>query len=126
MKTSWLNGSKRILSALLIAAALMFGWTPLGEGKALAATAEAESGIATLALSNDSEWYPYITQTKMNLRKTPTYSSSNLYGSLSADTYVLVDLQNVTKAVVSGTPTGMRRCCWMTTPLSTAIFPSSR
>lgn len=38
MKTSWLNGSKRILSALLIAAALMFGWTPLGEGKALAAT----------------------------------------------------------------------------------------
>lgn len=37
MKTSWLNGSKRILSALLIAA-LMFGWTPLGEGKALAAT----------------------------------------------------------------------------------------
>lgn len=37
MKTSWLNGSKRILSALLIAAALMFGWTPLGEGKALAA-----------------------------------------------------------------------------------------
>ena len=26
MKTSWLNGSKRILSALLIAAALMFGW----------------------------------------------------------------------------------------------------
>ena len=40
MKTSWLNGSKRILSALLIAAALMFGWTPLGEGKALAATAE--------------------------------------------------------------------------------------
>ena len=103
MKTSWLNGSKRILSALLIAAALMFGWTPLGEGKALAATAEAESGIATLALSNDSEWYPYITQTKMNLRKTPTYSSSNLYGSLSADTYVLVDLQNVTKAVVSGT-----------------------
>lgn len=38
MKTSWLNGSKRILSALLIAAALMLGWTPLGEGKALAAT----------------------------------------------------------------------------------------
>lgn len=38
MKTSWLNGSKRVLSALLIAAALMFGWTPLGEGKALAAT----------------------------------------------------------------------------------------
>lgn len=38
MKTSWLNGSKRILSALLIAAALLFGWTPLGEGKALAAT----------------------------------------------------------------------------------------
>lgn len=38
MKTSWLNGSKRILSALLIAAALMFGWTPMGEGKALAAT----------------------------------------------------------------------------------------
>lgn len=38
MKTRWLNGSKRILSALLIAAALMFGWTPLGEGKALAAT----------------------------------------------------------------------------------------
>lgn len=38
MKTSWLNGSKRIPSALLIAAALMFGWTPLGEGKALAAT----------------------------------------------------------------------------------------
>lgn len=38
MKTSWLNGSIRILSALLIAAALMFGWTPLGEGKALAAT----------------------------------------------------------------------------------------
>lgn len=38
MKTSWLNGSKRILSALLIAAALMFGWTPLEEGKALAAT----------------------------------------------------------------------------------------
>lgn len=38
MKTSWLNGSKRILSALLIAAALMFGWTPLGDGKALAAT----------------------------------------------------------------------------------------
>lgn len=38
MKTSWLNGGKRILSALLIAAALMFGWTPLGEGKALAAT----------------------------------------------------------------------------------------
>lgn len=38
MKTSWLNGSKRILSALLIAAALMFGWTPLGEGNALAAT----------------------------------------------------------------------------------------
>lgn len=38
MKTSWLNGSKRILSPLLIAAALMFGWTPLGEGKALAAT----------------------------------------------------------------------------------------
>lgn len=38
MKTSWLNGSKRILSALLIAAALMFAWTPLGEGKALAAT----------------------------------------------------------------------------------------
>ncbi len=38
MKTSWLNGSKRILSALLIAAALMFGWAPLGEGKALAAT----------------------------------------------------------------------------------------
>lgn len=38
MKTSWLNGSKRILSALLIAAALMFGWTPLGEGKVLAAT----------------------------------------------------------------------------------------
>lgn len=38
MKTSWLNGSKRILSALLIAAALMFGWTPLGAGKALAAT----------------------------------------------------------------------------------------
>ena len=38
MKMSWLNGSKRILSALLIAAALMFGWTPLGEGKALAAT----------------------------------------------------------------------------------------
>ena len=38
MKTSWLNGSKRILSALLIAAALMFGWTPLGEGKALTAT----------------------------------------------------------------------------------------
>lgn len=38
MKTSWLNGRKRILSALLIAAALMFGWTPLGEGKALAAT----------------------------------------------------------------------------------------
>lgn len=38
MKTSWLNGSKRILSALLIAAALMFGWTPLGEGKALAVT----------------------------------------------------------------------------------------
>lgn len=38
MKTSWLNGSKRILSALLIAAALMFGWTSLGEGKALAAT----------------------------------------------------------------------------------------
>ena len=38
MKTSWLNGSKRILSALLIAAALMFGWKPLGEGKALAAT----------------------------------------------------------------------------------------
>lgn len=38
MKTSCLNGSKRILSALLIAAALMFGWTPLGEGKALAAT----------------------------------------------------------------------------------------
>ena len=38
MKTSWLNGSKRILSALLIAAALVFGWTPLGEGKALAAT----------------------------------------------------------------------------------------
>lgn len=38
MKTSWLNRSKRILSALLIAAALMFGWTPLGEGKALAAT----------------------------------------------------------------------------------------
>ena len=38
MKTSWLNGSKRILSALLIAAALMFGWTPLGEGKALVAT----------------------------------------------------------------------------------------
>ena len=38
MKTSWLNGSKRILSALLIAVALMFGWTPLGEGKALAAT----------------------------------------------------------------------------------------
>ena len=33
MKTSWLNGSKRILSALLIAAALMFGWTPLGEGR---------------------------------------------------------------------------------------------
>lgn len=38
MKTSWLNGSKRILSALLIAAALMFAWTPLGEGNALAAT----------------------------------------------------------------------------------------
>lgn len=38
MKTSWLNGSKRILSALLIAAALMLGWTPLGEGNALAAT----------------------------------------------------------------------------------------
>lgn len=103
MKTSWLNGSKRILSALLIAAALMFGWTPLGEGKALAATAEEESGITTFALSNDSEWYPYITRTTMNLRTTPTYSSSNLYGSVSADTYVLVDLQNVTKAVVSGT-----------------------
>lgn len=33
MKMSWLNGSKRILSALLIAAALMFGWTPLGGGE---------------------------------------------------------------------------------------------
>lgn len=43
MKTSWLNGSKRILSALLIAAALMFGWTPLGEGKALAATDKGET-----------------------------------------------------------------------------------
>ena len=86
MKTNWLNGSKRILSALLIAAALMFGWTPLGEGKALAATAEEESGITTFALSNDSEWYPYITRTTMNLRTTPTYSSSNLYGSVSADT----------------------------------------
>ena len=38
MKTSWLNGSKRFLSALLIAAALMLCWMPLGEGTAQAAT----------------------------------------------------------------------------------------
>lgn len=50
MKTSWLNGSKRILSALLIAAALMFGWTPLGEGKALAATDKGQQFAAAAML----------------------------------------------------------------------------
>ena len=56
MKTSWLNGSKRILSALLIAAALMFGWTPLGEGKALAATDKGQQfAQAAMLFQKDEE-----------------------------------------------------------------------
>lgn len=56
MKTSWLNGSKRILSALLIAAALMFGWTPLGEGKALAATDKGKQFVqAAMLFQKDEE-----------------------------------------------------------------------
>lgn len=69
MKTSWLNGSKRILSALLIAAALMFGWTPLGEGKALAATDKGQQ----------------FAQAAMLFAKTDTDFAQDMYGAGGTD-----------------------------------------
>ena len=69
MKTSWLNGSKRILSALLIAAALMFGWTPLGEGKALAATEKGKQ----------------FAQAAMLFAKSDTDFAQDMYGAKGTD-----------------------------------------
>ena len=69
MKTSWLNGSKRILSALLIAAALMFGWTPLGEGKALAATDKGKQ----------------FAQAAMLFAKSDTGFAQDMYGASGTD-----------------------------------------
>lgn len=69
MKTSWLNGSKRILSALLIAAALMFGWTPLGEGKALAATDKGKQ----------------FAQAAMLFAKSDTDFAQDMYGAKGTD-----------------------------------------
>lgn len=47
------------------------------------------------------EWYPYETQKNIELRTTPTYSSSNLYGTIFAGTELQIDLLHVTKAVVN-------------------------
>lgn len=69
MKTSWLNGSKRILSALLIAAALMFGWMPLGEGKALAATDKGKQ----------------FAQAAMLFAKSDTDFAQDMYGAKGTD-----------------------------------------
>ena len=69
MKTSWLNGSKRILSALLIAAALMFGWTPLGEGKALAAVDKGKQ----------------FAQAAMLFAKSDTDFAQDMYGASETD-----------------------------------------
>lgn len=69
MKTSWLNGSKRILSALLIAAALMFGWTPLGEGNALAATEKGKQ----------------FAQAAMLFAKSDTGFAQDMYGASGTD-----------------------------------------
>lgn len=69
MKTSWLNGSKRILSALLIAAALMLGWTPLGEGKALAATDKGKQ----------------FAQAAMLFAKSDTDFAQDMYGAKGTD-----------------------------------------
>ncbi len=69
MKTSWLNGSKRILSALLIAAALMFGWTPLGEGNALAATEKGKQ----------------FAQAAMLFAKSDTDFAQDMYGAKGTD-----------------------------------------
>lgn len=69
MKTSWLIGSKRILSALLIAAALMFGWTPLGEGKALAATDKGKQ----------------FAQAAMLFAKSDTDFAQDMYGAKGTD-----------------------------------------
>ena len=69
MKTSWLNGSKRILSALLIAAALMFGWTPLGEGNALAATDKGKQ----------------FAQAAMLFAKSDTDFAQDMYGAKGTD-----------------------------------------
>lgn len=69
MKTSWLNGSKRILSALLIAAALMFGWTPLEEGKALAATDKGKQ----------------FAQAAMLFAKSDTDFAQDMYGAKGTD-----------------------------------------
>lgn len=77
MKTSWLNGSKRILSALLIAAALMFGWTPLGEGKALAATDKGKQfAQAAMLFAKTEVAYAQEIYKKRDVSDTPFFSNT--------------------------------------------------
>lgn len=77
MKTSWLNGSKRILSALLIAAALMFGWTPLGEGKALAATDKGKQfAQAAILFAKTEVAYAQEIYKKRDVSDTPFFSNT--------------------------------------------------
>lgn len=77
MKTSWLNGSKRILSALLIAAALMFGWTPLGDGKALAATDKGKQfAQAAMLFAKTEVAYAQEIYKKRDVSDTPFFSNT--------------------------------------------------
>ena len=77
MKTSGLNGSKRILSALLIAAALMFGWTPLGEGKALAATDKGKQfAQAAMLFAKTEVAYAQEIYKKRDVSDTPFFSNT--------------------------------------------------